>query len=99
MKDGSLNAGNMLCGTGSKTAKHINPTSFPDSRNGVNILFERKAVCDDAMCPTGACIVDFKASCDLRGTGGFDAQYQSIGVKGLIQVNRERGFNVHQPGG
>lgn len=99
MADGSLNAENMLCGTGGKTAKHINATSFPYTRNGVSILFERKAVCDDAGCPTGACIVDFKANWDLRGTDGFDAEYQSIGVKGLIQTNRERGFNVYQPGG
>jgi len=103
MADGALNAENMLCGTGGKTAKHINPTSYPYSRNGVNTVFERKAVCDDAGCPTGACITDFKANWDKRGSRGFNPLYQSIGVKGLVQVLRERGFNVLQknqkPGG
>lgn len=97
MADGALNAENMLCGTGGKTAKHINPTSHPFNRNGVNILYDRKALCDDAGCPTGAYIADFKANWDCQGTEKYDPEYQSIGVKGLIQVLRERGFHVHQP--
>jgi len=87
----------MLCVTGGKTTKDINPTSYPFNRNGVDTLFDRKALCDDAGCPTGACIADFKANWDCRGTEKYDPEYQSIGVKGLIQVLRERGFHVHQP--
>ena len=95
MKPDSHNAENMLCGTGGKTAKHIKPSSYPYQRNGFNIVYERKALCQDGGCKE--CADNFMAN--RRDDGTFiDPHYQSIGVKGLYQVLKERGFNILRPG-
>ena len=88
MAPDSLNAENMLVGTGGKTATHIRSTSWPYKVNGHNMSIPRALLCQPGC---EKCTKEYEQY-GKPGSPDYDPNFQSVGVKGLAVVLEERGL-------
>ena len=88
MSPTALNAEKMLVGTGGKTATHLQSTSWPFTVNGHKMSIPRAALCQPNC---EQCTKEFNKF-GKADSPDFDPNWQSIGVKGLAVVLRERGL-------